>query len=325
MKFAQLAKSLKEGLAPVYLIEGDDAFFRDRAVESLRAACALSNPSLNELRTDGEALKGDKLLSFRDDLYTLPFFDERRFVRVHEFYPTEKEWEPLSAYCEKPSQTTVLAIVNRGKKGGADLKKKKGVVFVDCSREEEETLCRWVSGLVRHNGMEIDGDAAPLLVRYCVRDCARMKQEAEKFRLILGEGGRIAKKDVEEYVAEDAEYKIYELTQAASRRNFGRFSEILADLTGKGYDEIAALSSLAAHFRTLAEVSSSPLSDGELAAVLSVKPYSVQKNRETAARLGREKVKEYYMRLYELSCGAKRGAYQKTGALSAAIAKIFFG
>ncbi len=324
MKFSQLPKSLKEGLSPVYLIEGDDAFFRDRAVESLRAACALSQPALNELRADGEALKGDKLLSFRDDLYTLPFFDGKRFVRVYEFYPGEKEWEAFSKYCEKPCETTVLAIVNRGKKG-VDLKRKKGIVYVDCSREEEEPLCRWLFGLARHTGLEIDGDAAPLLVRYCVRDCARMKKEMEKFRLILGEGGRITKKDVEENVAEDAEYKIYELTQAASRKNFAKFSEILSDLTEKGYDEIAALSSLTSHFRTLSEVSSSSLPDAELAASLGIKPYAVQKNRETAARFGRERVKEYYLRLYELTCGSKRGAYQKTAALYAAIAKIFFG
>ena len=39
MKFVQLAKHLQtEPLAPVYLIEGEEAYFRDHAVESIRAA-----------------------------------------------------------------------------------------------------------------------------------------------------------------------------------------------------------------------------------------------------------------------------------------------
>ena len=66
-------------------------------------------------------------------------------------------------------------------------------------------------------------------------------------------------------------------------------------------------------------------SDADTAKALGIKPYAVQKNREQAARLGREKVEELYLRLYELSSGAKSGVYTKTNALSAAIAKIFFG
>ncbi|MDE5896940.1 MAG: hypothetical protein K2H43_03900, partial [Clostridia bacterium] len=130
---------------------------------------------------------------------------------------------------------------------------------------------------------------------------------------------------VEENVAKDAEYKIYELTQAASRRNFSEFSEILADMTSKGYDENAALASLTSHFRTLLEVSTLRGSDSEIATALGIKPYAVQRNRETASRLGRGRVKELYSRLYELSCGARSGLYTKSGALSAAIAQLFFG
>ena len=61
MKFVQLAKSLKEGLAPVYLIEGEEAYFRDHAVAAVRAACGIANPMLNDVRYEGETLKGEAL------------------------------------------------------------------------------------------------------------------------------------------------------------------------------------------------------------------------------------------------------------------------
>ena len=54
MKFVELAKSLKEGVAPVYLVEGEESYFRDHAVESIRAACGLINPALNDARYEGE-------------------------------------------------------------------------------------------------------------------------------------------------------------------------------------------------------------------------------------------------------------------------------
>ena len=326
MKFAQLAKSLKEELSPVYLIEGDEAYFRDHAVRSIREACAISQPTLNELRVDGETLKGDRLAAFRDELYTLPFFDTRRLVRVYEFYPTEREWETvLEKYCENPCESTILLIVNRGKKGSAaDLKKKKGVTYVDCSREEEEMLARWLFALMRKSSLNVSGDVAALMVRYCGRDCARMKQETEKLRLILGENGTVTQEVVEENVAKDVEYKIYELTQAASRKNYSAFSEILFDLMEKGYDENVALASLTAHFRTLSELSDIR-SDAEAARVLGLKPFAVKKNRDAAVRLGQERVRTLYEKLFALSSGLKQGKYGKSGALSLAIAEIFFG
>lgn len=327
MKFTELAKNLKEKISPVYLIEGEEAYFRDHAVAGIQAALALSQPALNDVRIEGETLKGDKLVSFRDELYTAPFFDEYRLVRVYGFYPTEREVESvLKAYFEKPCPSTVLLIVNEGKKANAaELKRKSGITYVDCSRESEETLSKWLFGVMRRKGLRADADAVTLMVRYCAQDAARMKQETEKLFCLLGEGGSVTRREIEEYVAKDVEYKIYELTQAASRRNFTEFSEILDDMMKKGYDENAALSALASHYKTLCEVSSMRGTDAEIASVLGIKPYAVQKNRELAVRLGKDRVADLYSRLYELSSGAKSGVYTKTGALYEAISKIFFG
>lgn len=327
MKFIQLAKSLQEKLEQIYLIEGEDAYFRDHAVSAVRDACAITLPMLNDVRYEGETLKGEALSAFTGELRTLPFIDGKRFVRVYEFHPTEREWENvLKAYAEKPCPSTVLAIVNAGKKANtADLKRKGGIVYVDCSRESEETLSRWLFGMMRRAGLEADPDAVSLMVRYCAQDAARIKTETEKLALLLGKGGRVTRGEVEEYVAKDVEYKIYELTQAASRKSFSAFSEILDDLMKKGCDENAVLSMLTAHYRTLCEIAGMRGTDAEIGKALGVKPYVVQKSRETARRFGADGVKEQYRVLYALSCGAKSGIYTKSGALTAAIAKIFFG
>ncbi len=323
MKFIQLAKSLGEGVSPVYLIEGEESYFRDHAVSAIRAACRLSQPLLNDTRFEGETLKGEKLVSFRDGLYSMPFFDEKRLVRVYEFYPSEREWEQLKGYAEAPCPSTVLLFVNSGKKG-ADLKKKKGVTFVDCSRADNDTLSRWLFNLMKRNGLSPDGDAVELMVKFCARDAARMKQETEKLRLLLGEGGKVTGAVVEANVAKDAEYKIFELTQAASKGNYTLFSEILFDLSSKGYDENAVLSSLVSHFKTLLEVSRLRGSDDEVGKSLGMHPYSVKVSREIARRLGAGRTEELYRALYLLSAQMRGGLYVKTGALYAAIAKIFF-
>ncbi len=326
MKFTELAKSLKEGLSPVYLIEGEEAYFRDHAVDAVRKACGITQPVFNETRYEGERVKDD-FPAFIAALNVLPFFDEKRLVRAYGLYPSEKEWEKfLKPYTENPCPTTVLLIVNDGKRANAaDLRRKKGVTFVDCARESEETLSRWLFSLMRGRGLSADSDAVSLMVRYCASNAARMRSETEKLAVLLGEGGRVTRAVVEEQVAKDAEYKIYELTQAAARGDGAAFFEIMEDMLTKGYDEHAVLAFLTAHYRTLFEVSETRGSDEAVAKALGIKQaYAVKKNRETISRLGRARVRELYFRLYELSCGAKSGVYSKTGALSAAVGKIFF-
>ncbi len=326
MKFVQLAKALSEGLDPVYLVDGEETYFRDHAVQSIARACALNMPALNDVRVEGETLKGDRLVSFKSDLFALPFLDEKRLVRVYDFYPTERDWEVLRSYVEKPCESTVLVIVNGGKKANtADLKRKKGLTVVDCSRESEDVLTKWLFGMFRRKGLSADGDALSLMVRYCNFDAARMAKECEKLFFLLGEGGKVTADIVGEHIAKDVEYKIYELTQAAARKNGSAFNEILHDLLEKGFDEYAVLSALTSHYRTLCDLSAMRLSDAEAAKVLGVKPYSVQKNREAAARIGKERVRELYEGLYALSCGAKSGLYSAKGAVFCATAKIFFG
>ena len=48
MKYIELSKTLKEGPARIYLVEGDDAYFRDGALKAIKEACALTQPLLNE-------------------------------------------------------------------------------------------------------------------------------------------------------------------------------------------------------------------------------------------------------------------------------------
>ncbi len=325
MKFIDFAKQLKEGVAPIYLAEGNEAYFRERVVEGIREKC-ITQPSLNDVRLEGDDLKGDKLVAFRDSLSVTPFLSEYRMVRVYEFYPSEKDYENvLKRYFENPCPSTVLVIVNSGKKsGGADLKKKKAVTFVDCAKENEEVVAKWLYGTMKRSGLLADADSVTRMVRYCANDCARLKKEVEKLRLLLGEGGRVTGELVEEQIVKDIEYKTYELSQAAARRSFATFTEIMLDLKQKGYDEHAILATLTAYYRGLYEAASMKGSDGELSAALGKKPYAISKDREQAMRIGKERVKEYFLALYTLSSGAKSGDYTKEGALYTAICKIFF-
>ena len=92
MKYTELKESISRGANSVYLLEGDDAYFRMKGEEQIKTAF-LTMPELNYTSFDGETLKGSGLSALISALKNYPFMAEKRVIRVSEFYPTESENE----------------------------------------------------------------------------------------------------------------------------------------------------------------------------------------------------------------------------------------
>ena len=129
--------------------------------------------------------------------------------------------------------------------------------------------------------------------------------------------GTLTQSEVDDLVFKDADYRIYELTNAAARRDYTKFCEIAAELNKKTGDEIFLLNGLFNYYKNLLTVLSSGESDAQLSKLLKMKEFGVKKSREQAERLGAktlEKNVDYiYSRIADLKCGrlypAKRPAF----------------
>ncbi len=143
MKYTELKESISRGANSVYLLEGDDAYFRMKGEEQIKTAF-LTMPELNYTSFDGETLKGSGLSALISALKNYPFMAEKRVIRVSEFYPTESEYENyLKPLFEDFPPSSILIIVNSGAKKGVDLKRKHAVTYVDCGRADVDTVARW--------------------------------------------------------------------------------------------------------------------------------------------------------------------------------------
>ena len=132
MKYVDFKKFTDEnGALPIYLFEGEETYFRERGA-ALLLDRFLKEPTLDYTAFDGAALKGDKLKALADAVSSFPFLSEKRFVKISEFYPTEKEYDfYLKGIFENPPRDSVLLIVNsgKGKTGSAPLAKKPNHVY----------------------------------------------------------------------------------------------------------------------------------------------------------------------------------------------------
>ena len=324
MKYTELKNSIQEGARPVYLLEGDDAYFRTHGEEQIKSAF-LSMPELNWATFDGETLKGGAISELVTALENFPFMSEKRLIKVSEFYPSESDFEKyLKPLFDDFPPTAILIIVNVGSKKGVDLKRKGIVTYVDCSHADSETVAKWAYITLKRAGFPAEAAACDGIAAYCLNDMARVSVEVQKL-IDYAPERVITLADIDGLVYKDADYRMYEMTGAVARRDFDKFCAVGAELVQKSGDEISVLNGLYSYFRNLLSIIQSGASDAELAGLLKMKEYGVKKSREQARAIGKLRLEELTAKLYASISDVKSGLITAQSALSNCKNAIFFG
>ena len=324
MEYIELKQSIAEGAKSIYLLEGDDAYFRMKGEEQIKAAF-LEMPELNYSSFDGEALKGSGISALVSAVKNYPFMAEKRVIKVSEFYPTENEYENyLKGLFENFPPSAILIIVNSGAKKGVDLKRKHAVTFVNCGKADPETVSKWAYITLRRAGVSTSTACCESIAEYCLYNMARVAVEVQKL-IDYKKEGTLTREEVDELVFKDADYRIYELTNAAASRNFTKFCEVADELQKKAGDEVFLLNGLFNYFKNLLTVISSGENNAELSKLLKMKEFAVKKSREQAERIGQARLEEWVGYIYSAISDMKCGRLTPQSALQTVENAIFFG
>lgn len=323
MKYTELKNDITQGDRRIYLFEGEDAYFRTRGEEQVRAAF-LEMPELNFASFDGALLKGKAAGELTTAMAAYPFMAQKRIIRVGEFYPSEADYDRYYKFAfENCPDTTILIIVNSGAGKGAALKRKKCITFVDCSRADEDTVTRWAYATLKRAGVASDVQACRNIAAYCLCDMARVEGEVTK--LIEYGKSPITVEDVEALVYKDTDYRIYEMTDAIAYKNYSKFCAICSELAQKSTDRMALISALHRYFKNLLVIYSSSDGTAALASQLKMPEFAVRKSGERARTLGKERLVHCTSALYDLSARVRSGRLSPDGAFYTALADVLFG
>ncbi len=286
MKYIEFKNELENDKEyPVYLFEGEDAFFRESGVALLKNKF-VAQPELNFVNLDIEFDIGQLIAS----LEGYPFMSKKRMTLVREFYPKQERFnEGLKNYLENPFNESLLVIVNE--KSSDNFKKFSNVCVVDCSKVDISLLIRWIKGKCKSFNVEIDGETAKSLSEFCLCDMTRIKTETEKLISYVGDGGTITLKDIEQMVSKDLEYKIYELTDYIAKKNFEEALAVIKDMISKGEQSTRLLSYIYNYFRKLLHVAISDMRIEEMAKSFAVKEYAIKKMKEQSEMFKKRSLK----------------------------------
>ena len=323
MKFIELKNSIAAGAESIYLIEGNDAYFRQKAEDMIKEAF-LQNAELNYAAFDGDSLKGGGLSAIASAVSAFPFMAEKRIVKISELHPSESEYEGcLKDLFENFPESAILLIVNTPSKKGVDLKRKKPITYIDCSSPEPEVAAKWIYATLRRSGVSVDGATCEAIAAYCRFDMSRISVEVQKL-IDYKCGGELTFSEADELVYKDAEYKTYELTNTIPRRDFNAFNVICDEVLKKSGDELFVLNGLLSYYRNLLTAAEFDGSDGEIAELLKMKEYGVKKSREQARAIGIDQVARLAKYIYSQISSVKSGLISPQAALVCVKNVIFF-
>ena len=240
MKPHELQATIKRnGLAPLYVVVGEEAFLRDSIVQTIRSAAKqLSGASEESTESDEQFFNYDVLYGDETDALEvltiaqeMSFFAARRLVIMTwaEKLPA-KEGEALIPYFLNPTETTTLVIVAAKLDGRLKWVQqiKKNAVFIDCAPLYENQRMGWIRKQAAQSGIKLEENALQMLRELSADGLYVTHSEIEKLSTYLPLGASGTGQDVEAIRGMEPGASVFDLSDAIGSGETGKALHIIA-------------------------------------------------------------------------------------------------
>ncbi len=230
-------------LAPLYVILGDEAYFRDQALkilqrvneegngrkESARENSSRESPSLFESDVVyGDETNASEILELAEEV---SFFSSRRrvFVKWADKL-SARDGEALIPYIQQPNKATTLVFAAAKLDGRTKWVQtlKKHALVVDCGPMPESQRAGWIMHQVRALGLQIEPQALEMLKEQASEGLYVVLRELEKLADYVSSGQRVKMSDVECVRGRPPGISVFDWAEAVSYGDHGRALDIVA-------------------------------------------------------------------------------------------------
>lgn len=309
-----LKKRLNDGIARVYIVEGDDYYLYDKAFSMIKNACRITLDDFNINIFDDESFNLNKIFNATE---MLPVIDQKRLVVLKGCKINEGEKKALAEMLMHIPKTTTVLILDYNNNFEY---LKKDFVLVDANRMDEQTVRKLVVAYLAKQDRQISPEALTGLIEACNGYLTRTFSELNKLMYYQPQNPLITKNMVDELVTKDIEFSIFELTEALSKKQGDRALQILKRME----KDQGVFTLIANQFRRLFYASISDLSNAELAKLLGVKEYAITKARQLAKGFSKAQLNKICGMLEEFDYAVKSGAILQQNALYLLVFNIIY-
>lgn len=296
LKPEQIPSHLQRGLAPIYLVSGDEPLQVAEAGDAIRGKARELGCSERLVFNAESGFDWNTLLQARD---TLSLFAERRVLelRIPSGKPGDAGSRALTEYAAAPPEGDVLLII-AGKIEKESQKSKwftaldQAGVVVQIWPLTVAQLPAWIGRRMRDKGLQPSTEAVAMLAERVEGNLLACVQEIEKLALLYGSGA-VDGAAVAAAVADNARYSVYDLVDRALAGETAAVTRMLRGLQGEGEEPVLVLWALAREIRTLAVLSETLKSGGDVDALFY--KYRVWDSRKVVVRAALKRCSPKYL------------------------------
>ena len=250
----QLSAHLQKGLAPIYLLSGDEPLQMIEAADSIRHQAQSNGYREREVLEVDARFDWSRLMAEAD---SLSLFAEQRIIdlRIPSGKPGNEGSKALNEYCTRPPDDLLLLVtLPKLEKSQTASKWFKAIdkvgVTVQIWPVDVGRLQSWIGQRMRSAGLTPSGDVIPMLAERIEGNLLAARQEIEKLLLLFGPGV-ITPEQLAESVADSARYDVFGLIDAALAGKVSRCVRILNGLQAEGTPEPVVLWAIVRELRLL--------------------------------------------------------------------------
>ena len=251
---AELERSLREGVGPLYLLLGTEIYLRRVAAQTITDA-ALSRTLLREFNESSFSLLSDSVQAPIAAAEQLPMMSDMRVVRIRDFARLrEADEEILIRYLNNPSPSTVMIF----SADELDKRKKSSKVLLDvCTVVEFAPLKdaeakAWAKTRLKELKITVDDQVLTEIIRLVGTDVQTLFNELDKLASAAAATGRITLDLVDELIGRSRELSNFELGDHLLAGNRKRALETLHRLLEDGAEPVMLVGLIAGNYHRLA-------------------------------------------------------------------------
>jgi len=292
LRAEDLGVHLARGLAPLYVVHGDEPLLALEAGDAIRTAARAGGSVEREVLVVEPGFKWDAFLAANANL---GLFGERKLVdlRIPSGKPGVEGAKALERYAASPNPDNVTLItlprLDRAAQSAAWFTALADAgVAVEVRPVERDALPRWIAARLSAQGQQASRETLAFLAERCEGNLLAARQEIDKLGLLLP-GGTLDPQAVERVVADVARYDVFQLSEAWLAGDAARALRILAVLESEGEGVNLAVWQLGEDLHALAHVQRAVESGTPLAA--AVRNARVWGRRQVALERAARRVK----------------------------------
>ncbi len=249
-----LNEDIKTGnLKQIYLLYGEESYLRRQYRDKLKQVLISEEDTMNYHYYEGKAVTVPEIIDLAE---TLPFFADRRLIIWENSGLFKSTDEKMAEYLKAvPESTSILFVEAEVDKRGKMFKLLQGMGgAVEFPEQDEDTLKRWIAGILKKEGKQITERTAVYLIGKVGTDMENLKKELEKLICFCLDRDVITERDVDEICTPRITNHIFDMVGAVAEKKQKEALRLYYDLLALKEPPMRILFLIARQFNTLLQV-----------------------------------------------------------------------